>query len=102
MCVDDLAFKTIQLCVVRTILLANIVCVAQVFRETFKSLSAIKPSVLYPIPDFASLSTNSKSVVSTDDLFPPSVKHVLVSINRYERKKNLPLAINALGKKVFL
>ncbi len=72
--------------------------VAQVFRETFKSLSAIKPSVLYPIPDFASLSLDNQLSVTKNDLFPASAKHVLVSINRFERKKNLPLAINALGK----
>jgi alpha-1,3/alpha-1,6-mannosyltransferase len=52
--------------------------------------------VLYPIPDFRSF---KKSIAPpTIDLMPVETdRTVFLSINRYERKKNLALAIRALG-----
>ncbi|KAK3595262.1 hypothetical protein CHS0354_010870 [Potamilus streckersoni] len=80
--------------------LANTVLVnsqftGKVFKETFTSLTHIMPSVLYPIPDFSSF----KKPVDppTEDLIPPKQDVIFLSINRYERKKNLGLAIQALG-----
>lgn len=67
---------------------------ANVFKETFKSLSHINPDVLYP-----SLNTSSfETVVPVDiiDLIPKKTKFLFLSINRYERKKNLALALEAL------
>ncbi|XP_048795734.1 alpha-1,3/1,6-mannosyltransferase ALG2 isoform X2 [Lagopus muta] len=67
---------------------------ASVFKETFKSLSHINPDVLYP-----SLNTSSfETVVPVDivDLIPKKSKFLFLSINRYERKKNLALALEAL------
>jgi len=67
---------------------------ASVFKETFKSLSHINPDVLYP-----SLNTSSfETVVPVDvaDLIPRKTKFLFLSINRYERKKNLALALEAL------
>ncbi|XP_015710667.1 alpha-1,3/1,6-mannosyltransferase ALG2 [Coturnix japonica] len=67
---------------------------AGVFKETFKSLSHINPDVLYP-----SLNTDSfETVVPVDitDLIPKKTKFLFLSINRYERKKNLALALEAL------
>ncbi|XP_031444934.1 alpha-1,3/1,6-mannosyltransferase ALG2 isoform X2 [Phasianus colchicus] len=67
---------------------------ASVFKETFKSLSHINPDVLYP-----SLNTSSfETVVPVDiaDLIPKKTKFLFLSINRYERKKNLALALEAL------
>lgn len=67
---------------------------ASVFKETFKSLSHINPDVLYP-----SLNTSSfETVVPVDiaDLIPKKTKFLFLSINRYERKKSLALALEAL------
>ena len=69
---------------------------AGVFHETFKSLSHIEPEVLYPIPDFSAF--NKPVEKPSPDLMPRDVKCIFLSINRYERKKNLNLAIEALGK----
>ena len=52
--------------------------------------------MLYPIPDFSQFDKPVKE--PTDDLPPLTGKTVFLSINRYERKKNIPLAIRALGK----
>lgn len=67
---------------------------AGVFKETFKSLSHINPDVLYP-----SLNINSfETIVPVDiaELIPKKKKFLFLSINRYERKKNLALALEAL------
>ena len=72
---------------------------ADVFHETFKSLSHVKPDVLYPIPDFAAF--NRPTDPPTADLMPTGASTTFVSINRYERKKNLGLAIQALGLLIF-
>ncbi|KGL81113.1 Alpha-1,3/1,6-mannosyltransferase ALG2, partial [Tinamus guttatus] len=67
---------------------------ASVFKETFKSLSQINPEVLYP-----SLNTKSfETIVPADiaELIPKKKKFLFLSINRYERKKNLALALEAL------
>ncbi len=67
---------------------------ANVFKETFKTLSAIEPEVLYPIPNFSTL--DQRVEPPNDDLIPTGMKTIFLSINRYERKKNLGLAIEAL------
>ncbi|NXE51158.1 ALG2 mannosyltransferase, partial [Casuarius casuarius] len=67
---------------------------ASVFKDTFKSLSHINPEVLYP-----SLSTRSFETIVPADiaaLIPQKKKFLFLSINRYERKKNLALALEAL------
>ncbi|NWI15700.1 ALG2 mannosyltransferase, partial [Crypturellus soui] len=67
---------------------------AGVFKDTFKSLSHINPEVLYP-----SLNTKSfETIVPADiaELIPQKKKFLFLSINRYERKKNLVLALEAL------
>lgn len=69
---------------------------ASVFHETFKRLRHIQPEVLYPIPDFSAF---SKPVdPPTPELMPVQAKTMFLSINRYERKKNLQLALYAFGK----
>ncbi|KAK7501172.1 hypothetical protein BaRGS_00007657 [Batillaria attramentaria] len=67
-----------------------------VFHETFTSLQHIQPEVLYPIPDFSAFQKPVEP--ATDDLVPTGAKIVFLSINRYERKKNLGLAIRSFGK----
>ena len=63
--------------------------------DTFKSLSHINPEILYPIPNFKALDLPPGS---SSDLLPPNKKIVFLSINRYERKKNLNLAIESFGR----
>ena len=68
----------------------------QVFRSTFQRLKKVEPRVLYP-----SLST---TVFDQAGQPPPGVAHlppnttVFLSINRYERKKNLELAIQSFAR----
>ncbi|XP_071593085.1 alpha-1,3/1,6-mannosyltransferase ALG2 [Heliangelus exortis] len=67
---------------------------ASVFKDTFKSLSHINPDVLYPSLNVSSF----EAIVPADvtDLIPKKKKFLFLSINRYERKKNLALALEAL------
>lgn len=77
------------------VILVNSKFTRRVFKETFRSIP-VMPSVLYP-------SLNTKyfdSTVVTDadataDLKMRSDSIVLLSINRFERKKNIPLALKA-------
>lgn len=75
-------------------ILVNSQFTAAVFKKTFKSLAHIDPDVLYPSLNV----TSFDSVVpeKLDDLVPKGKKFLLLSINRYERKKNLTLALEAL------
>lgn len=76
--------------------LVNSKFTASVFAETFKSLSKVKPSVLYPIPDFSAFNKPAEDL--PEDVIPNKKQIVFLSINRYERKKNLALAIQAFGQ----
>ncbi|XP_007556284.1 alpha-1,3/1,6-mannosyltransferase ALG2 [Poecilia latipinna] len=78
-------------------ILVNSQFTAGVFRETFCSLNRVQPDVLYP-----SLNTNAFDQMSTEaqglqGLLPEGVTHLFLSLNRYERKKNLGLALEALA-----
>ncbi|XP_012275658.1 alpha-1,3/1,6-mannosyltransferase ALG2 [Orussus abietinus] len=70
----------------------------KVFKNTFKKLD-VEPEVLYP-----SFNTNffdKTRIVSLErtlDRKLPEKSIILLSINRYERKKNLPLALEALAQ----
>lgn len=75
-------------------ILVNSKFTAGIFKETFRSLAHINPEVLYPIPNFYALDQPS---VSDSDLIPPNKKFIFLSINRYERKKNLNLALESFG-----
>lgn len=80
-------------------ILVNSKFTLKVFQETFKHISVV-PDILYP-------SINTKSF---DTIYPPPLHEVIqphnlaadslifLSINRYERKKNLILALEALGQ----
>jgi hypothetical protein len=70
---------------------------AGVFHETFTSLRHIDPVVLYPIPGLEAL---NKPGDMQSDILPMNASTIFLSINRYERKKNLPLAIKSLGKSI--
>ncbi|XP_053121671.1 alpha-1,3/1,6-mannosyltransferase ALG2 [Hemicordylus capensis] len=75
-------------------ILVNSCFTANVFKETFKSLSHINPDVLYPSLNVSTFDT----VISMDvaSIVPNGKRFMFLSINRYERKKNLMLALNAL------
>lgn len=65
---------------------------AGIFKETFKSLGHVQPAVLYPIPDFDAL---NKAVDKEFVEKLPQKPFLFLSINRYERKKNISLAVMA-------
>lgn len=67
---------------------------AGIFNETFKSLSNVNPKVLYPIPNFKAL---DQPLETSADIIPPNKTTIFLSINRYERKKNLNLAVESFG-----
>ena len=75
--------------------LVNSKYTSMVFHQTFKTLSHVQPIVLYPSLNFSSFNHKPAEL---NNMFPPSVKCVFLSINRYERKKNLNLAIEAFAK----
>lgn len=76
----------------------NSIYTGSVFKSTFKRLQ-IKPEVLYPSinTDFFD-KTRIVSVERVLDRKLPDDSIILLSINRYERKKNLSLAIKALAE----
>lgn len=71
--------------------LVNSKFTSRIFTETFKTLN-VSPDVLYP-----SLVTKSFDKPITNQQIDeiPKNAQILLSINRYERKKNLPLALKA-------
>lgn len=77
-------------------ILVNSRFTAAVFKKTFRSLSHIEPDVLYPSLNVTSF--DSAVPEKLDDLVPKGKKFLFLSINRYERKKNLTLALEALVK----
>ncbi|KAH0627113.1 hypothetical protein JD844_002523 [Phrynosoma platyrhinos] len=73
-------------------ILVNSCFTASVFKETFKSLSHVNPEVLYPSLNFSGFDT----IISANvDSIIPKRRFMFLSINRYERKKNLGLALEA-------
>lgn len=67
---------------------------AKIFQETFCSLSHIQPDVLYPSLNISNFECSGFGDLA--ELVPAGRKIVFVSINRYERKKNLVLALESL------
>ncbi|XP_794663.3 alpha-1,3/1,6-mannosyltransferase ALG2 [Strongylocentrotus purpuratus] len=68
---------------------------ADTFKQTFTTLKDVQPDVLYPSLNFSAFNAR---VEPAGDLIPVGVKTLFLSINRYERKKNLVLAIEAMGE----
>lgn len=67
---------------------------ANIFKQTFPNLSAVQTDVLYPS---LNTSTFNQHVADLDGLIPEHRRVLFLSINRYERKKNLLLALQALS-----
>lgn len=74
-------------------ILVNSHFTAGVFRDTFTSLSHINLKVLYPICNFDTFDRPLDKVSISFNL--PQDSTIFLSINRYERKKNLDLCIKA-------
>lgn len=77
-------------------ILVNSQFTAGVFKDTFHSLSGVHTDVLYP-----SLNTQTFDQPSQESglggLLPEGTSCMFLSLNRYERKKNLGLALEALS-----
>jgi len=67
----------------------------KVFRDTFKGLRKVDPVILYPSLSTALFNQTGTTPSALQDA--PS-KSFFLSINRYERKKNLGLAIEAFAQ----
>lgn len=81
------------------IVLVNSKFTQTVFKDTFKSIFR-EPSILYPSINTDFFDKNSSQKPELSDVLPgglPYAKYVFLSINRFERKKNITLAINALN-----
>lgn len=77
----------------------NSIYTSRVFENTFKRLKKVKPEVLYPSINtefFDKTRIASIERVLDKKLLNDSI--ILLSINRYERKKQLSFAIEALAK----
>ena len=84
------------------LILVNSRYTGQVFRRTFQTLSDKSIYVLYPICNFKTLDEDCSghvdefNLIIRDDFYKKS-EFVFLSINRYERKKRISLAIRALN-----
>lgn len=65
------------------------------FHSTFKMLFFVRPTVLHPSLNFAAFDQEPAPLA---DVVPNSVRCLFLSINRFERKKNLTLAVEAFAK----
>lgn len=72
------------------IILVNSKFTMNVFKKTFKSIT-VNPSVLYPSFDFSKFNMDKNALSA----FDTKHKMTFLSLNRYERKKNVSLAIEA-------
>jgi alpha-1,3/alpha-1,6-mannosyltransferase len=76
------------------VILVNSNFTAEVFRKTFRRLSKAELKVVYPSINFTAFDRKLEGDLSHLKL--KDIATVFLSINRYERKKNLSLAIEAL------
>ncbi|XP_015918601.1 alpha-1,3/1,6-mannosyltransferase ALG2 [Parasteatoda tepidariorum] len=67
---------------------------AQVFKKTFSSLRELNIKVIYPTIDVNAL---LRPIQDAELEIKTKATTIFLSINRYERKKNISLAIDALG-----
>ncbi|XP_076009957.1 alpha-1,3/1,6-mannosyltransferase ALG2-like [Genypterus blacodes] len=78
-------------------ILVNSQFTAGVFRETFHSLRGVQTDVLYPSLNTSTFDQWSSDTESLAGLLPEGNSCLFLSLNRYERKKNLGLALEALA-----
>jgi len=78
------------------IVLVNSKFTSQVFKNTFQRLPHVNPEVVYPSLNTAQFEGEGSRPASLPNFSPGTT--VFLSINRYERKKNLGLAIRSFGR----
>ncbi|XP_020507565.2 alpha-1,3/1,6-mannosyltransferase ALG2 isoform X2 [Labrus bergylta] len=78
-------------------ILVNSQFTAGIFRETFKGLRGVHTDVLYPSLNTRTFDQPSSETQSLEGLLPEGTSCPFLSLNRYERKKNLGLALEALA-----
>ena len=71
---------------------------AGIFHDTFKSVK-LRPEVLYPSLNFEAFDVPHNMSLDTIIGLHDANRFVFLSINRYERKKKIELAIESFGKK---
>lgn len=76
-------------------ILVNSKFTAEVFRQSFQSI-IVAPDICYPSINTNYFDSTSPKPIS-DVINIPNDTFLLLSINRYERKKNLALALNCLN-----
>ncbi|CAB1334679.1 unnamed protein product [Coregonus sp. 'balchen'] len=79
--------------------LVNSCFTAGVFRETFRTLDGVQTDVLYPSLNTHSFDQPPKEQMEQGlgGLVPEGVSCLFLSLNRYERKKSLGLALESLS-----
>ncbi|XP_074540478.1 alpha-1,3/1,6-mannosyltransferase ALG2 [Halichoeres trimaculatus] len=78
-------------------ILVNSQFTAGIFRETFQGLREVHTDVLYPSLNTSTFDQPSSEAQSLEGLLPEGSSCLFLSLNRYERKKNLGLALEALA-----
>ncbi len=83
-----------------SVIVVNSQFTAGVFKETFKTIE-VQPQILYPSLSFESFDKPLTTTMTVEKVLGLSTKpaFIYLSINRYERKKNLGLALKAFGEK---
>eukprot|EP00043_Microstomoeca_roanoka_P012561 m.121770 g.121770 ORF g.121770 m.121770 type:complete len:415 (+) comp15532_c0_seq2:286-1530(+) len=79
------------------VIMVNSQFTRQTFFDTFKSLKHKSPLVVYPSLHFSAFDELPYSEGDANTLIGTSRPIVFLSINRYERKKNLMLALEAMA-----
>ncbi|KAM6967661.1 alpha-1,3/1,6-mannosyltransferase ALG2 [Aplochiton taeniatus] len=78
-------------------ILVNSQFTAGVFRDTFKSLQGVQTDVLYPSLNTRTFDQPPTEEQGLEGLLPEGTSCMFLSLNRYERKKSLGLALESLA-----
>ncbi|KAI4811302.1 hypothetical protein KUCAC02_014214 [Chaenocephalus aceratus] len=78
-------------------ILVNSKFTAGIFSETFSGLRGVQTDVLYPSLNTSTFDQQSTEARGLEGLLPEGTSCMFLSLNRYERKKNLWLALEALS-----
>ncbi|XP_040021285.1 alpha-1,3/1,6-mannosyltransferase ALG2 isoform X1 [Gasterosteus aculeatus] len=78
-------------------ILVNSQFTAGIFAETFRGLRGVQTDVLYPSLNTRTFDQQSSEAQGLEGLLPEGTSCLFLSLNRYERKKNLGLALQAFA-----
>lgn len=70
---------------------------AGIFKETFAGLTGVQTDILYPSLNTRNFDQPSTDTHDLEGLLPEGTSCYFLSLNRYERKKNLGLALKSLA-----